>query len=221
MFMKSLWPEPKRFAMRMLLLIVLVVMSYVSDAAAQNSVGLSLGQSETIVGGLDVALNLEIDFIDPTVGGGVEIIYDATRLEFVSFTFSGDPDFGLTGPVDDDPNQPLEIGAGWFVTIPPFGVTGMHTIGTLLFRPIASGSATVSTGESAINPGRFYPGGGGATPLAVVFSGATVNVGPPAAAVPTLDAYGRLIGCALLLLLVMRVLSQRDILGGSPRGMRE
>ena len=219
MFMKSLWPEPKRFAMRMLLLIVLVVMSYVSDAAAQNSVGLSLGQSETIVGGLDVALNLEIDFIDPTVGGGVEIIYDATRLEFVSFTFSGDPDFGLTGPVDDDPNQPLEIGAGWFVTIPPFGVTGMHTIGTLLFRPIASGSATVFARASEINPGPFYSAATG-TPMVVVYSGATVNVGP-AAAVPTLDAYGRLVYCALLILLVIRVLNQREILGGSPRGILE
>ncbi len=219
MFVKSLWPEPKRFAMRMLFLIVLVGMSYVSAAAAQNFVDLSPTQSETIVVGLDVALNLEIDFTDATVGGGVEITYDATRLEFVSFTFSGDPDFGLTGPAADDPNQPLEIGAGWLVVNPPFGVTGIHAIGTLLFRPIASGSATVSTSASGINPGPFYSASSG-TPMVVVYSGATVNVGP-AVAVPTLDAYGRLIGCALLLLMVIRVLNRREILGGSPRGLWE
>jgi hypothetical protein len=205
--------------MRALLLIVLVGMSYVSDAAAQNFVDLSPTQSEAIVVGLDVALSLEIDFTDATVGGGVEIMYDATRLEFVSFSFSGDPNFGLTGPADDDPDQPLEIGAGWLVVSPPFGVTGIHTIGTLLFRPIASGSATVSTRESGLNPGPFYAASN-ATPLAVVFSGATVNVGS-VAAVPTLDAYGRLIACALLLLLVIRVLSRREILGGSPRGVWE
>jgi hypothetical protein len=204
--------------MRALLLIVLVGMSYVSDAAAQNFVDLSPTQSEAVVVGLDVALRLEIDFTDVTVGGGVEIMYDATRLEFVSFTFSGDPNFGLTGPANDDPDQPLEIGAGWLVVSPPFGVTGIHTIGTLLFRPIASGSATVSTRESGINPGPFYSSSSG-TPLVVVYSGATVNVA--VAAVPTLDAYGRLIACALLLLLVIRVLSQREILGGSPRGIRE
>ncbi len=218
MFVKSLWPEPKRFAMRTIFLIVLVGMSYVSAAAAQNFVDLSPTQSETVVG-LDVALNLEIDFTDATVGGGVEIMYDATRLEFVSFTFSGDPDFGLTGPADQDPNQPLEIGAGWLMVSPPFGVTGIHAIGTLLFRPIASGSATVFARASEINPGPFYSASTG-TPMVVVYSGATVNVGP-AAAVPTLDAYGRLIGCALLLLLVIRVLNQREILGGSPRGIWE
>jgi len=218
-FMKSLWLEPKRFAMRMLFLIVLVGMSYVSAAAAQNFVDLSPTQSETIVVGLDVALNLEIEFTDATVGGGVEITYDATRLEFVSFTFSGDPDFGLTGPAANDPNQPLEIGAGWLVVSPPFGVTGIHAIGTLLFRPIASGSATVSTRASGINPGPFYSASTG-TPMAVVYSGATVNVGPTAA-VPALDAYGRLVCCALLLLLVIRVLNQREILGGSPRGILE
>jgi hypothetical protein len=204
--------------MRTIFLIVLVGMSYVSAAAAQNFVDLSPTQSETVVG-LDVALNLEIDFTDATVGGGVEIMYDATRLEFVSFTFSGDPDFGLTGPADQDPNQPLEIGAGWLMVSPPFGVAGIHTIGTLLFRPIASGSATVSTRESGLNPGPFYSASTG-TPMVVVYSGATVNVGP-SAAVPTLDAYGRLVCCALLLLLVIRVLNHREILGGSPRGILE
>ena len=219
MFVKSFRPEPRRFSIRALLMIVLVGMSYVSEAAAQNFVDLSPGQSETIVAGLDVALNLEIDFTDATVGGGVEIMYDATRLEFVSFTFSGDPNFGLTGPADGDPNQPIEVGAGWLVVSPPFGVTGIHAIGTLLFRPIASGLATVSTRESGINPGPFYSASSG-TPMVVVYSGATVNVGP-VTAVPTLGAYGRLMGCALLLLMVIRVLGQREVLAGPPRRIRE
>ncbi len=219
MFVKSLWLKPNRFSMRMLILIVLVGSCDASAAVAQNSVNLSPTLSVVNMVGLDVAMNLEIDFTDVTVGGGVEITYDATRLEFVSFTFSGDPNFGLIGPADDDPNQPLEIGAGWFVVDPPFGVGGVHAIGTLLFRSIANGSATVSARGSEINPGPFYSAASLDT-MVVLYSGATINVGS-VAAVPTLGAYALPMCLVLLLLMVIRVLNQREILSGSARGLRE
>lgn len=219
--MTLLRPKRNRFALRSFsldtILVLVVGLSLVSTAAAQNLLQLTPAQSTTVVGAPDVALDLEIDFSELTVGGGIEVTYDAARLEFVSFSFSEDPNFGLTGPVDGDPTQPLEIGAGWFVAEPPFGVSGLHTIGTFLFRAIGNGSAAVSTAESSITPGPYFSASS-STPLVVSYNSATINVG---SIIPAQGVFGRLVCCALLLLISIRMVSQREILGGSPPGLRE
>jgi hypothetical protein len=219
-------PKLNRFALRSFsldtILVLVVGLSLVSTAAAQNLLQLTPAQSTTVVGAPDVALDLEIDFSELTVGGGIEVTYDAARLEFVSFSFSEDPTFGLTGPVEGDPTQPLEIGAGWFVAEPPFGVSGLHTIGTFLFRAIGNGSAAVSTAESPITPGPYFSASN-STPLVVSYNSAMINVGPdiPVQGVQTQGVFGRLVCCALLLLISIRMVSPREILGGSPPGLRE
>ncbi|MGE4605344.1 MAG: hypothetical protein AAEJ52_01235 [Myxococcota bacterium] len=201
--------KPRRFALRAFALgaigALLIGLSLVSTATAQNLLLLTPAQSHSDVGTPDVALDLEIDFAEVTIGGGIEVNYDATRLEFVSFTFSGDPNFGLKGPADGDQTQPLEIGAGWVVFEPPFGVSGLHTIGTFLFRAIGNGSAAVSTTESPINPGPYYSPNSPA-PLVVSFNNAAIDVG---AAVPTLGMFGRLVCCSLLSLAGIRMVGQR------------
>lgn len=199
-----------RFALRAValnaILVLLVGLSLVSTATAENLLRLTPAESSTDGGPPDVALDLEIDFAELTLGGGVEVTYDAARLEFVSFAFSGDPDFGLTGPADGDPTQPLLIGAGWAMFEPPFGVSGLHTIGTFLFRAIGNGSATVSTAESPINPGPYYSPVN-STPLVVSYNGAMIHIEP---AVPTLGVLGRLVCCLLLLLVGIWMVGQRE-----------
>jgi hypothetical protein len=56
--------------------------------------------------------------------------------------------------------------------------------------------------------------------MVVLYSGATINVGS-VVAVPTLGAYALPMCFVLLLLMVIRVLNQREILSGSARGLRE
>jgi hypothetical protein len=199
-------------------LILLIAPLLTSTATAQNLVRLNPTESTTGVGPPDVALDLEIDFSDMTVGGGVEVTYDASLLEFLSFTFAQDPNFGLTGPADGDPTQPLMIGAGWFAVEPPLGVSGVHTIGTLLFRAIGNGAASVSTSESLSNPGPYFSASG-LIPLVVIYNSAVVNIG--IVGVPALGVFGRLTCCLLLFLIAIRVVSHREILGGPRLEYRE
>ena len=150
----------------------------VPAASAQNAVLLTpLSQSIELVDP-SVTVDLEIDFADTTVGGGVEVTYDATRLSFDSFEFKTDPSFLLGGPDPGEVGQPLEIGFGWLIFTPPFGRSGFNTIGTLTFTPVAEGEAFVQTTASLIDPGPFYSLDG-ASPLSVTFGGATIVVPEP------------------------------------------
>lgn len=161
---------------------------------AQNIVRLTPVSQTVQLTDPNVTLDLEIDFAEVTVGGGVEVTYDATRLQFDSFVFTNDPNFLLMGPAQGETAQPLEIGFGWLVVTPPFGVSGPHTIGTLTFLPIADGTAAVDTGPSASSPGPFFAPGG-ATPLVVDFQDATVEVVPePAVGVGLASGIAALVG---------------------------
>jgi hypothetical protein len=150
----------------------------VPAASAQNAVTLMPHVQSIELEDSSVTVDLEIDFADVTVGGGVEVTYDATRLRFVSFEFQAEQSFLLTGPALREVAQPLEIGNGWMIFAPPFGVSGLQTIGTLTFTPMAEGEAFVQTAPSLISPGPFYPPDG-ASPLTVMFGGATIVVPEP------------------------------------------
>ena len=102
----------RRVAVLNVLGILLVGLVLASTATAQNVVRLTPPESPAVGISSIVALDLEIEFTDSTSGGGVEVSYDAGRLDFISFTFSADPgapDFALAGPMDGDPNQPLAL----------------------------------------------------------------------------------------------------------------
>ena len=159
-------------------------------ASAQNIVLLTPFSQSIELEDSSVTVDLEIDFADVTVGGGVEVTYDATRLSFDSFEFKSGLDF-LSGPDPGEVGQPLEIGAGWVLFTPPFGVSGLQTIGTLTFTPVAEGEAFVQTRASSNSPGPFASPGSSST-LFVTFSGATIDVPEPG------FATGLAIGAVLL-----------------------
>ena len=159
------------------LLLVALMLCASTLASAQNIVRLSPTTQAVATSDPTLSIDLEIDFAQATVGGGVEITYDAARLKFDAFTFSGDPNFGLMGPAPGETLQPLVVGFGWLSFNPPFGVTGFHTIGTLTFVPLAEGQAIVQTGPSLISPGQFF-GPDTPSPLASDFEAASVHVVP-------------------------------------------
>jgi hypothetical protein len=135
------------------------------------------------------------------------VSYDASRLVFISFTFSTDPsgpNFGLVGPADGDPNQPLEIGAGWNVP-----VSGVNGIGTFLFRVIAGTPAAVSIAESPVIPGPWFDSQSPFGELVVSFGSAMINGIP---AVPSLGMPGLMVCSALLILLTIFMMSKRELL---------
>ena len=197
----------RRLAVLNVLGILLVGLVLASTATAQNLVRLTPPESPAVGVSSIVALDLEIEFTDSTSGGGVEVSYDAGRLDFISFTFSADPgapDFALAGPMDGDPNQPLEIGAGWNVP-----VSGVSRIGTFLFRVRAGGSATVSTAASPMIPGPWFESQSPFGELVVSFSSASITGIP---AVPSLGMPGLMVCSALLILLTIFMMSKRELL---------
>jgi hypothetical protein len=197
----------RRVAVLNVLGILLVGLVLASTATAQNIVRLTPSESPAVAVPSIVALDLEIEFTDSTSGGGVEVSYDANRLVFISFTFSADPagpNFGLVGPADGDPNQPLEIGAGWNVP-----VSGVNGIGTFLFRVIAGGSAAVSIAESPLIPGPWFDSQSPFGELVVSFGSAMINGIP---AVPSLGMPGLMVCSALLILLTIFMMSKRELL---------
>lgn len=159
------------------LLLIALMLCASTLASAQNIVRLSPTAQAVATSDPTLSIDLEIDFAQTTVGGGVEITYDAARLRFDAFTFSDDPNFGLLGPAPGETLQPLEIGFGWF-SFPTSGVSGLHTVGTLTFVPLAEGQAIVQTGPSLIAPGQFFGPGSPSSPLVVDFEAASVHVVP-------------------------------------------
>jgi len=166
-------------------------------ARAQNMIRLDPPLQAAEFASPTVDIVLELDFAEVTVGGGIEITWDAAIFAFDSFTFAADPELVIMdGHPDGGGNpqtQPAEIGAGWLVLAPPNGISGLRTIGTLSLSPVMVGRATIATTGSASNPGPFFPPGVGMPPLSVSYEGATVYVVPE----PGI-AIGLLFGVALL-----------------------
>ena len=129
--------------------------------------------NQNVVLGNTVALQLMMDFSDDaTIGGGVDIFYDDSVLQFVSFVF----DAGL----GDDPafrRQPdvlsgelNGLGFGDFS-----GLSGPSLVGTFTFDTLASGSANFSLAENDYPVGAFYSAATYEVQL-VGFQGAAIDV---------------------------------------------
>ena len=176
------------FALLLIMLSAQAASSSGSDSTSDslyddNSVLLSVS-SEVIQNGSAFEIQLGIDFTDILMGGSIALDYDATALEFVSFTFTeGGPE-----PILADFTQ-SPFGAfvswGWFQSEPGFGVLGVHSIGTLTLIARSLGvssivSSAVAYGTAAgplVGPTSLYsplPG----TPLQVDYGQTSFYVVP-------------------------------------------
>ncbi|MEL7450958.1 MAG: choice-of-anchor D domain-containing protein [Pseudomonadota bacterium] len=108
-------------------------------------VSLLPGQTD-VFDGDELTLDLHIDFTaDPTVGGGVDLLYDDTLLQFESWQAAdvGDPAFSR--PPD------VEAGALRGIAVGDFdGLTGPVVIGTVTFTALDIGDTTVEPSETAL-----------------------------------------------------------------------
>lgn len=121
--------------------LALSLLGGLSTAQAVSSVWLEPVYQEAPTG-TTITLTLKMDFDVLTLGGGVDVFYDATMLDFVSFVFNpafmgpvADPFFSHGG--DDFVGEVNDILSAAFT---PF--TGAHTIGTLTFNTLSTTGLT-------------------------------------------------------------------------------
>jgi hypothetical protein len=164
----------------------------VGTAAQANSIILAPSTVTTAPG--TVQVQLFMDFTESTLGGGIDVFYNSSILDFLSFTFDpamlamSDPSFTRTG--DDFVGEVNGIAFGNFA-----GIVGSHLIGTLNFSTIGIGSSLLTL---AVNDSPAGPFVSNVTflPMEVDFtSTAEVIVTPlPAAAWLMISGLGFLVG---------------------------
>lgn len=142
-------------------------------AAAQSaSISLTPVNQNVALGG-SVSLQLTMDFSDDaTLGGGLDLFYDDSILQFVSFTFDpglgDDPDFrrlpdALTGELD-------ALAFGNFA-----GLSGPSLVGTFLFNTLTSGTVNFTLAQNDTVAGGFFSANT-YDAQTVTLNGASVNV---------------------------------------------
>lgn len=151
-------------------------------AAAAQIVALS-PPVQGVAPGAQLSLALEMDFDEPTVGGGVEIGFDPAALELVAFAFDGalgdDPALRLFCP-GAAPGCGAFDGPGLLVAFGQItGLAGSRVVGELTFRALALGSTAVTLGPNDAPAGPFFSAASGLE-QDVSFAGATVQVPEPA-----------------------------------------
>ncbi len=143
-------------------------------ARALNIVSLDPVTQDVSVGET-VFVTMQIQFDEPTLGGGVDLLFDESVLAFVSFEFDpalgDDPAFRIT-PTAPVGNQ-LTLAFGDFA-----GLAGSRAVGTFGFDAIGLGSANLTMASNALPAGPFISAMSPPDPLSVDFEGGTVNVIP-------------------------------------------
>ena len=131
--------------------------SIIFSSAHASTVSLSTsGQS-----GASLSVDLYMNFSDaPTLGGGLDVHYDGSLLNFISFSFNPtflsvtDPLLTCPGAIGcdqiDQPNTVYDISFGNFA-----GIGGPFLVGTLVFNVIGTGSAALLTAETTGLAGPF------------------------------------------------------------------
>ena len=129
--------------------------------------------NQNVVIGDSISLQLNMDFSDgPTIGGGIDIFYDSSRLSFASFTFSpslGD-DVGLQRQPDVLTNTLNGLAFGNFN-----GLSGPSMVGTLTFNTIGMGTALFTMADNVLPAGGFFSSATFA-PQTVTYQGTSVNI---------------------------------------------
>lgn len=120
-----------------------------------NSASISLSpSSQNVALGDPVSFQLTMDFIDDaTLGGGLDLFYDDTVLQFVSFAFDSglgdDPD--LRRQPDVLPGELDALAFGNFA-----GLIGPSLVGTFTFNTLAAGSVNLTLAQNDSVAGGFY-----------------------------------------------------------------
>lgn len=138
--------------------------------------------------GASVSIDLLMDFSDnPTLGGGLDVIYDGTALDFLSFTFDStftsvtDSSFSCPGasgcPSIDQANKVFNIAFGNFS-----GLGGPFKVGTLIFNTLTPGTSLLSTAETTGPAGPFVSAST-YQPQSVTYLGSSISTVPIPAAI--------------------------------------
>lgn len=149
------------------------------SSATANTIWLEPASLSTGPGSV-ITLTLHMDFTDTTIGGGVDLFYDDSVLDFVSFVFN--PPFDWCSyclPPDDLPG---EVNGIWIHD--PLGavISGHHIIGTFTFNTLTPGSTALWMADNDFPVGPFWDMSRSYV-LPVNYAGAEVLVTPlPAAA---------------------------------------
>ena len=147
----------------------------VGAARALNVMSLTPVAQEASLGE-SVLVTLQMEFDDPTLGGGVEVLFDESVLEFVSFVFDAglgdDPSFRLTPSVPTGGNR-LVLGFGEFG-----GLAGSRAVGVFSFDAVGLGLANLSTGPNVQPAGPFVSAASPPDLLVVGFEDSTLLVVP-------------------------------------------
>ncbi len=147
-------PRPALRGLRLAVLIGLLYLLAPPSASAQNVVALTPPAQELVQGQI-ASLDLEIDFTDPSLGGGIVVEFDTSRLGFLGFSFDptapDDPALRLVCP-SAAPACASFPGPGVLVafavdTVGFPAISGAHVIGTLDFSTPLPGTAPLSTRE--------------------------------------------------------------------------
>jgi hypothetical protein len=171
-------PRLKRHKLTLLMLVAIGCGVPWGGAWAQNLLSIDPSTSSFTVG-QSFQLSLEMNFVDPSSGGGVTVVYDPAVVSLDSIeVLAGDVDFQCPGStVIACPGDPAFISFGDLA-----GLVGGTTVATLGWTAIGPGSSTI-----ALAPASPF-GEVGAGELAVVMTGAGVEIGAPG--VPALSTGG-------------------------------
>jgi len=146
-------------------------------AARVDAASISLTpQAQTVDAGGSLLLDLTMDFSDdPTVGGGVDIFYDASKLTYVGFVFNsgwGNDAFYNRQP-DNIAGELNGLAFGSDV-----GVSGPATVGTLTFTAGPGQWTTALTMAANDSPAGGFYSARTFTLQTVSYQGATASTVP-------------------------------------------
>jgi hypothetical protein len=147
--------------------------------AEAATISLSPGHQDVMVGNV-FPVTLSFDFTGGTavLGGGVDVSYNNSVIDFVSFTYNPalaiDPDFSRAP--DDMPGEVNGISFGNFG-----GLSGTGVVGTLQFKALALGQTPLTLADNNSPAGPFFDVA--AKQVTMNYQNAHVNVVPIPAAV--------------------------------------
>lgn len=142
-----------------------------------NAASIALSPSfNTGAPGDTVLFDILYDFTDEsTIGGGIDVFFDDSVLNFVNYTWSGVGDPGFARSPDVLPGELNGIAFGDF-----FGISSAGLVGTLEFAIDAAASAGFTSLFTAANDFPAGPFVSGVTflPMEVDFFGAEIEIQP-------------------------------------------
>jgi hypothetical protein len=129
-----------------------LLLSAPGPAAADNILGLSADDPPVPIS-TEFSITLSMDFDEPLIGAGVDVLFDPSLVELVSVSFDAtlgdDPTLRLLCPSSDPAcalfSVPHSVTLGWGSFS---GLAGTHVVATAVFRGIAAGDAHFLIQES-------------------------------------------------------------------------